>query len=129
VRTTIAVLPFADYSPEHDKAYFCRGLREEILYRIARLGTHCVLAWEPGESASPAPAATERWPLHATMVVGGSLRTSGDRLRLTTYLIDGASGRYVWSVSMDSRPAEGFHAQEQLARAVVGRLRARLRPA
>src|SRR5207247_7620951 len=92
-RNTVAILRFADHSSGRDLEYFCRGVREEIIHHLARLSSLRLLA-------SDEPRATGE-KTDAAMIISGSVRRSGDRLRLTTQLVDGESGCYLWSESVD----------------------------
>lgn len=113
-RNTVAVLPFADNSGGGDLAYFCRGVREEIIHQLACLSSLRLLASDDhravGEQAE------------AALIISGSVRRSGDRLRLTAQLVDGASGCYLWSESVDSPIDDLFAAQERVAAAIVDKL-------
>jgi serine/threonine-protein kinase len=113
-RNTVAVLPFADYSVEHDLAYFCRGLRDEIVHHLAGFPSLRILA-------SDEPRATGD-KTDAAMIISGSVRRSANRLRLTAQLIDGATGCYIWSESVDATLDDPFPAQEQVANAIVARI-------
>ena len=120
-QNTIAVLPFADHSPSSDLGYFCQSLRQEIITALAGLESLRVLAWDPmdaTEANDPRRAVTT---LQAALVVSGSVRGFGDKLRVTAHLIDGASGAYVWSEPFDFR-APDFAAQETVAQAVIKKL-------
>src|SRR6185295_2536394 len=112
-RNTIAVLPFADHSVDRDLEYFCRGVREEIVHRLARLPSLRILA-------SDEPRVTGD-KTEAAMIIGGSVRRSGERLRLSAQLIDGATGCYLWSESVDAMVGEVFPAQERVADAIATR--------
>ena len=113
-RNTVAVLPFADHSLEHDLDYFCRGVREEIVHRLARFSSLRILASdEPRVTGDKTDAA---------MIIGGSVRRSGERIRLTAQLIDGATGCYIWSESVDALVGEVFPAQERVAEAIAQRI-------
>jgi TolB-like protein len=119
-RNTACVLAFADHSPSGELAYFCRGLREEIIHRLSALANLRVLAFEGSDAEgqrSARPGGTE-----AAVLVSGSVRTSGDRVRVTTQFLDGASGCYLWSVSIDGLIAEMFETQERVASAVADKL-------
>ena len=118
-RNTIAVLPFADHSVEHDLDYFCRGVREEIVHHLARFPSLRILA-------SDEPRATGD-KTEAAMIIGGSVRRSGERLRVTAQLIDGATGCYIWSESVDATVGDLFPAQERVAEAIAAAHRARAR--
>ena len=113
-RNTIAVLPFDDHSVDHDLEFFCRGVREEIVHRLARFSSLRILASdEPRTTGDKTDAA---------MIIGGSVRRSGDRLRTTAQLIDGATGCYIWSESIDSTVTDVFPAQERVAEAIAARI-------
>ena len=118
-RNTVAVLPFADHTGARDLEYFCRGVREEIVHRLTRLpGLRVLASDEPRASSDPAG--------DAAMIIGGSVRRSGDRLRLTAQLADGASGCYLWSESIDATVGDAFDGQERMAGAIVRKLEAEL---
>jgi TolB-like protein/Flp pilus assembly protein TadD len=118
-RNTIAVLPFADHSVEHDLDYFCRGVREEIVHRLARFsGLRILASDEPRVTGGATDAA---------MIISGSVRRSGDRLRLTAQLVDGATGCYIWSESVDAPVGEVFPAQERVADVIANRIEPELR--
>ena len=119
-RNTVAVLPFSDHTGSRDLDYFCRGVREEIVHRLTRLPALRVLASdEPRHAAGAADAVTD-----AAMIISGSVRRSGDALRLTAQLVDGATGCYLWSESVDAAVADAFGGQERMAAAIVRRLEA-----
>jgi TolB-like protein/Flp pilus assembly protein TadD len=115
-RNTIAVLPFADHSVDHDLEYFCRGVREEIVHCLARFPSLRILA-------SDEPRVTGD-KTEVAMIIGGSVRRSGERLRLSAQLIDGATGCYLWSESIDAMMGEVFPAQERVADAIATRIEA-----
>ena len=119
-QNTIAVQPLADQSPAHDLAYFCDGLRQELIHSLAKLEALRVLA----VPASPGTATLEHG--QAAMVLTGGVRRSGDRVRATVHLVDTATSSYLWSESVDVALADPFSAQELVAEAVVKRLEPRL---
>ena len=123
-QNTIAVLPFADLSPGHDLDYFCQGLRQETIHRLAKLEALRVLTTTPADIA-PASRADGHLD-HVALLVTGSVRKSGDRLRTTIHLVDSATSSYLWSESIDARSDDVFTAQEAVAEAVVRKLEPRL---
>lgn len=122
-QNTIAVLPFADHSAAGDLGYFCNSLRQEIITGLAAMDTLNVLAWEPADVRDASDPRLAISTLRAAVVVSGSVRSFGDKLRVSIHLIDGASGSYVWSEPLDFR-APDFTAQEAVAHAVVKKLKA-----
>jgi len=124
-RNTVVVLPFSDHSANHDLDYFCQGISQEIIHTLANLEAARVVARDLSQLAAP----TTNQPFSegaasAGMIVSGSVRKSGENLRITTQLIDGASGDYLWSESIDRNSANMFAVQEELAQAVLKRLQA-----
>jgi TolB-like protein/Flp pilus assembly protein TadD len=113
-RNTVAVLPFADHSVAHDLEFFCRGVREEVVHHLARFSSLRILASDDARATGD--------KTDAAMIISGSVRRSGDRLRTTAQLIDGATGCYIWSESVDSSVTDVFPAQERIAEAIATRI-------
>ena len=125
-RNTVAVLPFADHSASGDLAYFCQGVRQELIHRLATFESLRVVAWDPtnlGFSAEPLEVAAR---IDAAMLVSGSIRRVDDRLRTTVQLVEGTSGCYLWSEAVEGSMSNVFGAQEAVADAVLRRLRPEL---
>jgi serine/threonine-protein kinase len=118
-RNTIMVLPYVDDSPDGDQGYFCRGLNEEIVHTLTNVKKLRVLPWDPDE-----PPEAER--SNAAMKITGSVRKSRDTLRITTHLVDAASGCYLWSASLDRNVDDTFAVQEEVARSVLEKLQSEL---
>ena len=121
---SIAVLPFVDMSAEQDQAYFAEGLSEEILNLLAQSTTLRVTARTSsfsfkGRSVDiPTIAAT----LNTTHVLEGSVRKSGDRVRITAQLVDGATSVHLWSQTYDRDVTDAFGVQDEIAAAVAAEL-------
>lgn len=122
-RNTIMVLPFSDHSPAGDQAYFCQGISQEIIHGLAGMEEIRLVAWT-GSPDTDVRDAAER--LNAAMIITGSVRKAGAEVRITTNLIDTASGCYIWSGSMDRITDNIFAVQEEVAHAVAGQLKAEL---
>jgi serine/threonine-protein kinase len=114
-RNTIVVLPFADHSTEANLDAFCKGTRDEVVHQLARLPGLRILDTSDEAEATAARSA-------AALIVGGSIRRAGDRVRIAVHLIDGASGCYLWSDSIDGDLTDAFAAQEQVAASVIKKL-------
>jgi serine/threonine-protein kinase len=123
-QNTIAVLPLADHSAARDLSYFCDGLRQEIIHRLATVKALRVLALQP--SAINGAAEGDGNHRQVAMLLTGGVRKSGDRLRATIHLVDSATASYLWSESLDLSLADVFGAQESVADAVVTKLEPRL---
>ncbi|MCX6552065.1 MAG: hypothetical protein NTY02_13875 [Acidobacteria bacterium] len=118
-RNTVAVLPLADHSATD---YFCRGVREEIIHRLASIGGLRVLAWDPAEMAGSGDPRESANRATVATVISGSVRTLGDKVRVTTQIVDGATGCYLWSESTDSHLGDAFGIQERVAQSIVRRI-------
>jgi TolB-like protein len=120
---SIAVLPFADLSPDGDQEYFSDGISEEILNLLASVEVLDVTSrtsafqFKGRDLGIPEIANS----LEVRHVVEGSVRKAGDTLRITAQLIDAEEDRHLWSDTYD-RPltAENvFAIQDEIANAVV----------
>jgi TolB-like protein len=124
-RPSLAVLPFADMSPESDQAYFSDGITEEILNTLAKVRELKVAA-----RTSAFAFKGRQLDLRAVgdslgveYLIEGSVRKSGDRLRITAQLIDAADGSHLWSESYDRTMDDVFAIQSEIAQAIAGELR------
>jgi TolB-like protein len=114
---TIAVLPFADMSETRDQEYFADGMAEETLDRLAQVPALTVIGRTSsfqfkGRNADLRGIGTA---LGADYVLEGSVRKSGERLRITAQLISAADGTHVWSQSFDQPVGDVLKIQEQIA--------------
>ena len=124
---SLAVLPFADLSPQRDKAYFAEGIGEQILSALGTEQSFKVLGRTSARQLErdPDPADVRR-KLGVTHLLEGSARTSGDKLRVNVRLIDTGDGRQIWEEEYDGQLADIFAVQDKIAGAVVKRLRGTL---
>ncbi len=118
-RNTVAVLPWADYSAGGTLDYFCRGLRDETVQTLTSLKALKVVAPRT-DSRVDHEAGSER-PDAALLITGG-VRSARDQVRVTTHLVDGASGYYLWSESVDISIADPVAGQEHIAERIAARL-------
>jgi TolB-like protein len=130
VEPAMAVLPFDNYSPDPADAYFAGGITEEITSQLSRLSglrvvSRTAVARAMEGSRSLADLAVE---LGIASVLEGSVRVAGDRVRITTQLVDPRTGRHLWSEDYDRDLADIFAIQRDVALAIVGALRARVAP-
>lgn len=129
---TIAVLPFDNYSPNEDDAYFAAGITEEITGQLARIGDLTVLSRTAVERAmenaaeTGASLADMAKSLGAGAVLEGSVRMAGPRVRITAQLIDVASQRNLWSDNFDRELNDIFQIQTDVALAIGDALLAKL---
>lgn len=127
---SIAVLPFADLSPQQDQEYFSDGLSEEILNALGRVEGLRVIARTSSFSfkGKNEDLETIARKLHVTDVLEGSVRREGSRVRITAQLIAASSGHQRWAETYDRELTDIFAIQEEIARAVVAVLKVKLLP-
>jgi TolB-like protein len=124
----IAVLPFADLSPERNQQYLSDGLAEEILNQLAQIGSLDVRS-RTSSFAFRGKNEDVRiigQKLDASYLLEGSVRKSGDQLRITTQLIRVGDASQLWSKTYDERLSDIFTVQEKVARDVATALKVRL---
>jgi TolB-like protein/Flp pilus assembly protein TadD len=128
---SIAVLPFIDLSEKHDQEYFSDGLADELLDLLAKTpGLHVIArtsSFSFKGKSDDIPTIAKK--LHVANILEGSVRKSGDRLRVTTQLIRAISGEHLWSETYDRELKDVFAVQDEIAAAVVSQLKLKLVPA
>jgi TolB-like protein len=119
---SIAVLPFAVMSTGLDDEYFADGLTEEILNSLAQLPELLVTARTSAFSfkGKDLPIQEIASQLGVNNVVEGSVRRSGDRLRVTAQLIRASDGFHIWSENYDSTAEDTIAVQEDIAHKIAG---------
>ena len=114
---SIAVLPFADFSPDADHAWFADGLTDEILNALARTSDLRVASrtssFQYRDSQGDLPRiATELGVAH---ILEGSVRRAGDKLRVTAQLIRATDDVHLWSNTFDGTTDDSIEIQEEIA--------------
>jgi serine/threonine protein kinase/Tfp pilus assembly protein PilF len=125
---SIAVLPFTNMSADAENEYFCDGLAEELLNALAKIENLKVAARTSafsfkGKSASISEIGNT---LGVKTVLEGSVRKSGNRLRITVQLINAADGYHLWSERYDREMKDIFDVQDEITLAVVDALKVKL---
>jgi len=128
--SSIAVLPFTNLSGDASKDYFSDGMSEELLNLLARVPGLQVAARTSafaykGRNVDIREVGKE---LGVETVLEGSVRQQGQQVRITAQLIDTQSGFHLWSETYDRKLEDIFAVQDEIARAIVGRLRIQLAP-
>jgi TolB-like protein len=118
---SIAVLPFLDMSPGKDQEYMSDGIAEEILNLLAQVPDFKVIARTSSFSfkGKDVPIAEIAKQLNVSNVLEGSVRKSGDTLRITAQLIRAADSTHLWSSSYDRPLTDIFAVQTEIANAIV----------
>jgi len=120
-RQSVAVLPFVAMSNGPDDGYFADGLTEEILNALAQLPELLVTARTSAFTFKnqEVPVQEIAARLGVDHIVEGSVRRSGDRLRVTAQLIRASDGFHVWSNNYDSSSADTIAVQEDIAEKIA----------
>lgn len=127
-RHSIAVLPFANLSPDAENEYLSDGLAAELLDLLTRIPDLKVAARTSafafkGRDIDVTEIARQ---LRVAYILSGSVRQSGDRLRISTQLIDARDGYHVWSDTWERELTDIFEIQDEIAVAVADSLRLNL---
>jgi TolB-like protein/Flp pilus assembly protein TadD len=127
-RPSIAVLPFEDMSPGHDQAYLCDGIAEEILNRLSQIENLHVASRTSSFRFRGMPISARQIgrELNVAAVLEGSVRKAGDRLRITTQLINARDDFHLWSSSYDRDLAHIFEIETEIAAHVANALEVKL---
>ena len=127
---SIAVLPLVNLSRDPDQEFFADGLAEELLNPLAKVpGLHVA-----GRTSSFSFKGRNEdlraigQKLSVKTVLEGSVQRAGDRLRITTQLINAADGYHLWSETYDRKLTDVFAVQDEIARSVVAALKVQLLP-
>jgi len=130
-RTRIAVLPFDNMSGEAADEYFADGISEDIITELSRFHSLFVIARHStfvykGKQVGVAEVGRE---LGVSYVLEGSVRRSGQRLRITAQLIEVATGNHLWAERYDRALDDVFMVQDEITRRIVAMLPARMEAA
>jgi adenylate cyclase len=125
---SVAVLPFSDLSPDGDHRYFSDGLSEALMDSLSRIpGLQVASRTASFAYRDPGPAVREvARSLEVATLLEGSVRKSGDHLRISARLVDGESGRRLWSESYDASTEDVFAVQDTISRSIAEVLKIRL---
>jgi serine/threonine-protein kinase len=127
-RRAIAVLPFVNASPDPDAEYFSDGMTDELIDALTKVeglrvaSRTSVFALKRRETDVRTLGAL----LGVAVVLEGSVRRSGNRLRVTARLTDVADGRHLWSERYDRDAGDVFEVQDEIAGTIVRTLRGTL---
>jgi TolB-like protein/Tfp pilus assembly protein PilF len=125
---SIAVLPFANMSGDKEQEYFSDGLAEEIINALAQIPALKVIARTSAFSFRGQNTDIRRIAatLGVTHVLEGSVRRSGNRIRVTAQLITATDGSHLWSERYDRELADVFAVQDEISAAISEALKVRL---
>lgn len=125
---SIAVLPFADFSPEKDQEYFSDGISEEILNLLAKTNRLRVAARTSsfafkGDNSDIREIGKK---LEVETVLEGSIRKSNNKIRITAQLINVEDGYHIWSETFDRELEDVFAIQDEISSSILNSLKIHL---
>ncbi len=121
-KPSIAVLPFDNLSGDPEQEYFSDGITEDIITALSRIHQFFVIARNTtftykGQAVDVQAVAKE---LGVRYVLEGSVRKSGNRIRISAQLIDGETGNHLWAEKYDRNLDDIFDLQDEITGTVVG---------
>jgi serine/threonine protein kinase len=128
---SIAVLPLTNLSEEKENAYFANGIQDELLSNLAKIkdlkviSRTSVMQYKSGITRNVKEIAQQ---LGVSNVVEGSVRRSGNRIRVSVQLIDAQTDHHIWVQNYDRTLADSITLQDELATEIAGALGATLSP-
>jgi TolB-like protein/Flp pilus assembly protein TadD len=127
---SIAVLPFENLSDEKENAYFADGVQDDILTNLSKIGDLKVIS---RTSVMPYRGKTQNLrdigkTLGVANILEGSVRRSGNKVRVNVQLIDATSDQHLWAEDYDGDLSDVFKIQTELATKIASALQARLSP-
>jgi len=128
---SIAVLPFENLSDDKQNTYFADGVQDQILTNLAKASELRVISHttvRQYKSGMPRNLREIGQQLGVTYILEGSVRRSGDRLRISAQLIDARTDSQIWAETYDRTAADLFAIQSELAESIVAQLEAKLSP-
>ncbi len=129
---SIAVLPFENLSKDEENAFFAGGVQDEILNDLAKIADlkvisrTSVMQYKSGITRNLKEIAQQ---LGVNNVVEGSVRRSGDHVRVSVQLIDARTGNHLWAEQYDRDVADVIAIQSEIAQQIADQLRSKLSPA
>src|SRR5712692_4582 len=129
-RRRIAVLPFANFSSDPNDEYFADGITEEIISTVSNIGELSVISRTSvmGYKGTAKNVREIGRELDVGSILEGSFRKAGNRIRITTQLIEVVNDRHVWSQSYDREFDDVFAVQSDIAKQVASALRVKILP-
>ena len=127
---SIAVLPFTNMSGDPEQEYFSDGMMEEILNYLFQIGDLQVTS---RTSVMQYKGTTKTIPqiageLGVSTILEGSVRKSGNKVRITVQLIDGITDKHLWSETFDRNLDDVFRIQSEVAKTIASTLKAEIQP-
>ncbi|MDQ2870613.1 MAG: protein kinase, partial [Acidobacteriota bacterium] len=130
-RRSIAVLPFQNFSPDPENAFFADGMTEDILAQLSKIRNLKVVSRTSvmRYKGTQKPMREIAAELGVATILEGSVRRAGNRVRIVGQLVDAATDEHLWSETYDRQLEDVFAIQSDVAQRIAASLQATLSPA
>jgi TolB-like protein/Flp pilus assembly protein TadD len=120
-RPSIAILPFENLSPTSDNEFLADGIADDVITGLSRFKSLFVIARSSSFSFKGRPTDVRQIAsdLGVRYIVEGSLRTAGNRVRVSGQLVDAESGKHIWADRFDENLEDLFEVQDQITNAII----------
>jgi adenylate cyclase len=127
-KPSIAVLPFDNMSGDPSQEYFCDGMAEEIITALSKVPQLFVIARNSSFSYKGKPVKVQQISeeLGVRYVLEGSVRKSGDKIRITAQLIDALKGHHLWAERYDRQLNDIFSLNDEITKNIISALQVQL---
>jgi len=125
---SIAVLPFDNLSRDPDNAYFCEGVQDEILTRLAKVADLKVISRTSTQQFKSAPDNLTQIAkqLGVAHILEGSVQKAGNQVRVNVQLVNGLNDAHLWADTYDRKLDDIFAVESEIAKAIADTLQAKL---
>jgi TolB-like protein/Tfp pilus assembly protein PilF len=125
---SIAVLPFDNLSRDPDNAYFCEGVQDEILTRLAKVADLKVISRTSTQhfKSTPDNLPEVAKQLGVTNILEGSVQKAADQVRVNVQLINAMTDAHLWAETYDRKLTDIFAVETDIAKAIADTLQAKL---
>jgi TolB-like protein/Flp pilus assembly protein TadD len=125
---SIALLPFDNLSRDPDNAYFCEGVQDEILTRLAKVADLKVISRTSTQHFNSAPANLTQIAkqLGVAHILEGSVQKAGDQVRVNVQLVNGLNDAHLWADTYDRKLNDIFAVESEIAKTIADTLQAKL---
>ena len=129
-KNSVAVLPFQDFSPGKDQAYFCDGMTEDIITRLTKIRELKVISRTSVMRYQNTDKNIKRIgdELGVRTILEGSIRKEGNRIRVTAQLINIEDDSHLWADTFDRNLESVFEIQDEVSRAIARALEVTFQP-
>jgi TolB-like protein len=127
-KSSIAVLPFEDLSPQKDQEHFCNGITEDLITKLASIGQLKVISRTSVMRYKSAGKDVREIgkELDVATILEGSIQKEKDNIRINVQLVNAKDGSHLWVETYDRKLQSIFTVQDEISKAVVNALRIEL---